>query len=51
MNKTYALKFTAAFKKSYRKMEKRGMDMTVLDDVIEKLRKGIPLEKSTGIMH
>ena len=36
----YIVKFTSAFKKSYRLMKKRGMDITLLDDVIEELRKG-----------
>ena len=41
----YNIKFTSAFKKSYKLMQKRGLDMTLLDDVIDKLRQGITLEE------
>lgn len=33
----YQVKFTSAFKKSFKRMKKRGMDVSLLDDVIEKL--------------
>ena len=36
----YQVKFTSAFKKSYKRMKKRGLDITLLDEVIEKLRLG-----------
>ena len=39
----YTVKFTSAFKKSYKFMKKRGADITLLDDVIEELRKGMVL--------
>ena len=42
----YRLKFTTSFKKSYRLMKKRGLDITLLDEVIDKLRQGIPLDES-----
>ncbi|WP_278674395.1 type II toxin-antitoxin system YafQ family toxin [Acidaminococcus fermentans] len=40
----YRIKFTAAYKKSYKKLKKRGLDLHLLDNVIEKLQKGIPLD-------
>lgn len=36
----YQVKFTAAFKKSYRKLIKRGADISLLDATIERLRLG-----------
>ena len=41
----YQVKFTTTFKKSYKLMKKRGLDINLLDDVIDKLRQGIPLEE------
>lgn len=41
----YQVKFTSAFKKSYKRMKKRGLDITLLDEVIEKLRLGQTLEE------
>ena len=41
----YTVKFTSSFKKSYRLMKKRGLDISLLDDVIDKLRRGIQLEE------
>ena len=41
----YQVKFTTTFKKSYKLMRKRGLDISLLDDVIDKLRQGIPLEE------
>ena len=41
----YQVKFTTTFKKSYKLMKKRGLDISLLDDVIDKLRQGIPLEE------
>ncbi|MGT2924338.1 type II toxin-antitoxin system YafQ family toxin [Streptococcus caviae] len=40
----YQVKFTSAFKKSFKRMKKRGMDVSLLDDVIEKLHLGQALE-------
>lgn len=40
----YTLRFTAAFKKSYKRLMKRGLDLALLDDVIERLRRGEELE-------
>jgi mRNA interferase YafQ len=41
----YQVKFTSAYKKGYKLMKKRGLDISLLDDVVDKLRQGIPLEK------
>ena len=39
----YTVKPTNRFLKDYKLMEKRSMDMTLLDEIIEKLAQGIPL--------
>jgi len=36
----YRLKYTHAFKKSYRRCQKRGYDMALLNDVMGMLRRG-----------
>ena len=36
----YKVRFTKAFKKSYRLMEKRGFNIKLLDEVIEQLIQG-----------
>ena len=41
----YDLILTTLYKKGYRRMKKRGMDMSLLDDVVDKLRKGETLGK------
>lgn len=41
---TYKLKFTTAYKKSYKLMKKRGLDISLLDDVVDKLRRGKELD-------
>lgn len=41
----YQVKFTSTFKKSYKRIKKRGLEMTLLDEVIEKLRLGQTLEE------
>ncbi len=41
----YEVKFTTAFKKSYKLMKKRGLDISLLDDVVDRLRQGKPLEE------
>ena len=46
----YTVKFTTAFKKSYKLMKKRGLDLSLLETV-DKLRQGIALEKDTGTMN
>ena len=45
------VKFTTAYKKSYRLMKKRGLDLSLLDDVINTLRQGKMLEKNTMIIN
>lgn len=40
----YTVKFTSAFKKNYKLMKKRGMDISLLDDLIEELRRGKELD-------
>lgn len=41
----YQVKFTTTFKKRYKLIKKRGLDINLLDEVVDKLRKGIPLEE------
>ena len=41
----YTLKFTNQFKKDYRLMIKQGKDISLLDNVIEKIQKGEKLEE------
>jgi mRNA interferase YafQ len=41
----YTVKYTTAFKKSYKLMKKRGLDLSLLDSVVDKLRQGIPLNQ------
>ena len=41
----YTVKFTTAYKMSYKLMKRRGMDISLLDDIVDKLRQGIPLEE------
>lgn len=40
----YEVRFTTAYKKSYKLMKKRGMDISLLDEVVDKLRCGEKLE-------
>ena len=35
---TYHIKFTSAYKKSYKRAKKRGLNLKLLDDVVEELR-------------
>ena len=41
----YTVKYTTAYKKSYKLMKKRGLDIALLDDVVEELRQGNPLNE------
>lgn len=41
----YHVKFTTAYKKGYKLMKKRGLDLSLLDDIVDKLRQRIPLEE------
>lgn len=42
---TYKVKMTTAFKKSYKRCQKLGMDMKLLDEIIDTLRKGDKLDQ------
>ncbi len=39
----YEVRFTTTYKKSYKLMKKRGLDLSLLDDVVDTLRQGRPL--------
>ncbi len=41
----YEVRFTSAFKKSYKLMKKRGLDVSLLDKVIDTLRQGKSLDE------
>ena len=41
----YQVKFTTAYKKSYKLMKRRGFDLSLLDNVIDTLRKGQKLDE------
>lgn len=41
----YQIKFTSAYKKSYKLMKKRGLDMNALDTVVDTLRQGKKLDE------
>ena len=41
---TYHIKFTNAYKKSYKRAKKRGLNLKLLDDVVDELRKGRKLD-------
>ncbi|MCQ2446161.1 MAG: type II toxin-antitoxin system YafQ family toxin [Clostridia bacterium] len=41
----YEVKFTTAYKKSYKLMKKRGMDISALDEVVDLLRQGRKLDE------
>lgn len=47
----YKLVLTGKFKKSLKLARKRGLDLGLMDDVVEKLLSGISLEENTGIMN
>ena len=40
----YEVKWSGKFKKGYKLAKKRGLDIGLLEEVIDKLRRGIPLE-------
>ena len=40
----YHLKFTTAYKKGYKRAKKRGLDVNLLDVVVEELRNGRKLD-------
>ncbi|WP_196602667.1 type II toxin-antitoxin system YafQ family toxin [Pectinatus frisingensis] len=41
----YTVKFTTAYKKSYKRMKKRNLDISFLDEVVDELRQGKQLAK------
>ena len=41
----YEVKFTTAYKKSYQLMKKRGLDVSMLDEVVDLLRQGKQLDE------
>ena len=41
----YQVKFTTAYKKAYKLMKKRGMDISLLDEVVDLQRQGRHLEE------
>lgn len=41
----YTVKFTTTYKKSYKLMKKRGLDVSLLDHVVDSLRQGIKLDE------
>ncbi len=41
----YQVKFTTTYKKSYKLMKKRGLDLSLLDEVVDLLRQGKQLDK------
>jgi len=40
----YHLKFTSEYKRAYKRMKKRGVDLALLDEVVDRLRRGEMLE-------
>lgn len=41
----YTVKFTSVYKKSYKLMKKRGLDLSLLDEVVDTLRQGKILDE------
>ena len=41
---SYHIKFTAAYKKGYKRAKKRGLNLKLLDDVVDELRQGRKLD-------
>ena len=41
----YQVKFTSTYKKSYKPMKKRGLDLSLLDEVVDLLRQGKQLSE------
>lgn len=41
----YQVKFTTAYKKAYKLMKKRGLNISLLDEVVDLLRQGRQLEE------
>ena len=41
----YQVKFTTAFRESYKLMKKRGLDISLLDEAVDLLRQGKQLDE------
>ena len=41
---TYRVKFTNAYKKGYKRAKKRGLNLQLIDDVVDELRQGHKLD-------
>lgn len=41
----YTIRFTSTFKKRYKLMKKRGLDLSLLDEVVDQLRQGKELDE------
>ena len=41
----YEVKWSGKFKKGYKMAKKRGLDISLLEDIVDKLRRGIPLDE------
>ena len=41
----YEVKWSGKFKKGYKLAKKRGLDISLFQEIIDKLRRGIPLEE------
>lgn len=39
----YEVRFISSYKRSYKLMKKRGLDLSLLDNVVDTLRQGKPL--------
>ncbi len=42
---TYEVKWTGKFKKSFKLAKKRGLDLSLLKDIVDRLRTGIALDE------
>jgi mRNA interferase YafQ len=42
----YKVKFTTAYRKSYKLMKKRGLDLSLLDHIVDELRQGHSLDEN-----
>ena len=45
MSSFYKVKFTNAYKKSYKRMKKRGLNLSLLDEIVNDLRQGHSLDE------
>ena len=41
----YEVKWSGKFKKGYKMAKKRGLDISLLEDIVDKLRRGISLDE------